>query len=211
MPGLTNLGPGAMRHHHPHHINAPPTGSVASAGSMSATLASSQGTLSSMASLDTVPATALNGDDAALYSRSSQQPLGREAPGDGIMDVAAVRVVTGAAATTAEMVTAGASGATDASASSSLAVATTSAAGAGTAVAVATAAAPPAKPPSEDAVLIVRMAQKVAGWLTGLGTAAFLMTYQWLVEPAPPGSLPVRTFANLAAGREAGWQANIHG
>jgi hypothetical protein len=29
----------------------------------------------------------------------------------------------------------------------------------------------------------------------GVGTAAFLIFYQWVVEPAPPGSLPVRTFA----------------
>ncbi len=45
-----------------------------------------------------------------------------------------------------------------------------------------------------------RVGQKVAGWLVGLGTAAFVLAYQWLVDPAPPGSTAVKVFAALANG-----------
>ncbi len=45
--------------------------------------------------------------------------------------------------------------------------------------------APPA--PSDDTLWVVRTAQKVAGWAIGLGTAAYLLFYQWVIEPAAPG------------------------
>ena len=38
-----------------------------------------------------------------------------------------------------------------------------------------------------DAMWVVRTAQKDAGWAIGLGTAAYLLFYQWVIEPAPPG------------------------
>jgi len=53
---------------------------------------------------------------------------------------------------------------------------------------------------SEDAVLVVRMAQRLVGWVIGLGTAAFLIFYQAVVEPAAPGSWPTRWFTRLAGG-----------
>ncbi len=53
---------------------------------------------------------------------------------------------------------------------------------------------------NSDAVWAVRMTQKAAGWAIGLGTAAFLVLYQWIVEPAAPGSAPVRCFTWLASG-----------
>lgn len=40
--------------------------------------------------------------------------------------------------------------------------------------------------------VLVKYGQKLAGWLTGFGTTAFLVFYQWVVESAPPGSLRVR-------------------
>eukprot|EP00200_Dunaliella_tertiolecta_P005843 CAMPEP_0202343484 /NCGR_PEP_ID=MMETSP1126-20121109/3581_1 /ASSEMBLY_ACC=CAM_ASM_000457 /TAXON_ID=3047 /ORGANISM="Dunaliella tertiolecta, Strain CCMP1320" /LENGTH=1166 /DNA_ID=CAMNT_0048934551 /DNA_START=372 /DNA_END=3872 /DNA_ORIENTATION=- len=52
----------------------------------------------------------------------------------------------------------------------------------------------------EDVLLVARLGQKVAGWLVGLGTAAFLIFYQWVVEPSPPGSLPNRFFEAIANG-----------
>ncbi len=52
----------------------------------------------------------------------------------------------------------------------------------------------------EDVLLIARLGQKLAGWLVGLGTAAFLIFYQWVVEPAAPGSAPTRFFEAIANG-----------
>lgn len=37
--------------------------------------------------------------------------------------------------------------------------------------------------------------------MVGLGTAAFVLFYEWVVDPAPPGSWPVRLFEYLANGR----------
>ncbi|KAJ9514762.1 hypothetical protein QJQ45_028547 [Haematococcus lacustris] len=51
-----------------------------------------------------------------------------------------------------------------------------------------------------EALLFARLGQKVAGWLVGLGTAAFLIAYQWVVEPSAGGSAAVRGFAALAQG-----------
>jgi hypothetical protein len=45
--------------------------------------------------------------------------------------------------------------------------------------------------------VLIRWAQKFAGALVGLGTAAFLLIYQWVVEPAPHGSLRARAFVAL--------------
>jgi len=56
------------------------------------------------------------------------------------------------------------------------------------------------KKDNPDLVLLTRAAQHVAGWVVGLGTAAFLIFYQWVVEPAAPGSLPVRAFTAAAQG-----------
>ena len=44
-----------------------------------------------------------------------------------------------------------------------------------------------ARASSNDAMWVVRSAQKVAGWAIGLGTAAYLLFYQWVIEPAAPG------------------------
>jgi raffinose synthase len=49
-------------------------------------------------------------------------------------------------------------------------------------------------------VRLVRLGQRLAGALLGVGTAAFLALYQVAVEPAPPDSLRVRAFAALAQG-----------
>lgn len=48
--------------------------------------------------------------------------------------------------------------------------------------------------------ILVRWAQKVAGALVGLGTATFLLLYQWVVEPAPYHSLRTRAFIALTQG-----------
>ena len=53
--------------------------------------------------------------------------------------------------------------------------------------------------------LQVRLGQKLAGWVVGLGTSAFLIFYQWVVEPAAPGSWPVRFFAAAAQGAWLEW------
>jgi outer membrane receptor for monomeric catechols len=39
----------------------------------------------------------------------------------------------------------------------------------------------------KQAVSIARAVQKMAGLFFGLGTAAYLLIYQWVVEPAAPG------------------------
>ena len=52
-----------------------------------------------------------------------------------------------------------------------------------------------ATPSPEQQIFIVRWAQKAMGGLAGLGTAAFLIFYQWVIEPAPPNSLRTRAFA----------------
>eukprot|EP00798_Chlamydomonas_sp_ICE-L_P015607 gene15607-21712_t len=46
----------------------------------------------------------------------------------------------------------------------------------------------------------MRLGMKVAGFFAGLGTSAFVVLYQGLVEPAPPGSFSVRAFTKLAEG-----------
>ncbi len=51
-----------------------------------------------------------------------------------------------------------------------------------------------------EALSVVRMIQKATGWFVGLGTAAYVLFYQWVIEPAPPGSLPVRWFSQMASG-----------
>lgn len=50
----------------------------------------------------------------------------------------------------------------------------------------------------EDAIFLVRAAQQLAGWVMGLGTAAFLIFYQWVIEPAAHDSLAVKSFARAA-------------
>jgi hypothetical protein len=60
-----------------------------------------------------------------------------------------------------------------------------------------------AAPSPRRRFVLVRWAQRAAGWLAGLGTAAFLLFYQWMVEPAPPHSLRVRVFAAAAQVRLA--------
>lgn len=54
-----------------------------------------------------------------------------------------------------------------------------------------------ASPSPRQQFILIRWAQKVAGALVGVATAAFLLFYQWVVEPAPPHSLRVRGFAYL--------------
>lgn len=54
-----------------------------------------------------------------------------------------------------------------------------------------------ASPSPRQQFILIRWAQKVAGALVGVATAAFLLFYQWVVEPAPPNSLRVRAFAAL--------------
>jgi hypothetical protein len=55
----------------------------------------------------------------------------------------------------------------------------------------------------EDVLLVARLGQKLAGLVVGLGTAAFLIFYQWVVEPSPPGSAPNRFFEKIANGEIA--------
>lgn len=59
--------------------------------------------------------------------------------------------------------------------------------------------------------ILIRWAQKVAGALVGLGTAAFLLLYQWVIEPAPYHSLRTRAFVGLTQVRERGAQAAAAG
>ncbi|MEW5300241.1 MAG: hypothetical protein WDW36_003183 [Sanguina aurantia] len=51
-----------------------------------------------------------------------------------------------------------------------------------------------------DGTYLAGLGQRIAGYIVGLGTAAFLIFYQSLIEPAPPGSLRVRCFAAAAQG-----------
>lgn len=51
-----------------------------------------------------------------------------------------------------------------------------------------------------DGMYLAGLGQRIAGYIVGLGTAAFLIFYQSLIEPAPPGSLRVRCFAAAAQG-----------
>jgi hypothetical protein len=55
-----------------------------------------------------------------------------------------------------------------------------------------------AAPTPRQQFILIRWAQKAAGALVGLATAAFLLFYQWVVEPAPPTSLRVKAFATVA-------------
>lgn len=52
-----------------------------------------------------------------------------------------------------------------------------------------------AAPTPEQQFLLVRWAQKAMGALVGLGTAGFLIFYQWVIETAPPKSLRTKMFA----------------
>jgi hypothetical protein len=54
-----------------------------------------------------------------------------------------------------------------------------------------------ASPTPRQQFILIRWAQKAAGALVGVATAAFLLFYQWVVEPAPPHSLRVKAFAAL--------------
>jgi hypothetical protein len=57
------------------------------------------------------------------------------------------------------------------------------------------------KAKAEEAVGVMTWAaQQVAGWMMGIGTAAVLLFYQLVVDPAPPNSLPVRLFTSAARG-----------
>jgi raffinose synthase len=54
-----------------------------------------------------------------------------------------------------------------------------------------------AAPSPRQQFVLIRWAQKAAGALAGIATAAFLLFYQWVIEPAAPNSLRVRAFAAL--------------
>lgn len=54
-----------------------------------------------------------------------------------------------------------------------------------------------AGPTPRQQFILIRWAQKAAGALVGLGTAAFLLFYQWVIEPAAPNSLRVKAWARL--------------
>jgi raffinose synthase len=95
----------------------------------------------------------------------------------------------------------GSAGAAAGGGSNGKAVATTAEAAAAAAVVTTTDAAEAADPSSNSpGVQLVRLGQRLAGALLGVGTAAFLAIYQVAVEPAPPDSLRVRAFAALAQG-----------
>lgn len=64
-----------------------------------------------------------------------------------------------------------------------------------------------AGPTPRQQFILIRWAQKAAGALVGVATAAFLMFYQWVIEPAAPNSLRVRAWAqltNVSVGAGAG-------
>ncbi|KIY92808.1 hypothetical protein MNEG_15155, partial [Monoraphidium neglectum] len=48
--------------------------------------------------------------------------------------------------------------------------------------------------------ILVRWAQKLAGAFMGLGTAAFLLLYQWVIEPAPYHSMRTHAWVRLTQG-----------
>jgi hypothetical protein len=54
-----------------------------------------------------------------------------------------------------------------------------------------------AGPTPRQQFILIRWAQKAAGALVGVATAAFLLFYQWVIEPAAPNSLRVRAWAKL--------------
>jgi hypothetical protein len=54
-----------------------------------------------------------------------------------------------------------------------------------------------AGPTPRQQFILIRWAQKAAGALVGVATAAFLLFYQWVIEPAAPNSLRVRAWAQL--------------
>lgn len=54
-----------------------------------------------------------------------------------------------------------------------------------------------AGPTPRQQFILIRWAQKAAGALVGVATAAFLLFYQWVVEPAAPNSLRVKAWAQL--------------
>lgn len=54
-----------------------------------------------------------------------------------------------------------------------------------------------AGPTPRQQFILIRWAQKAAGALVGVATAAFLLFYQWVIEPAAPGSLRVKAWARL--------------
>lgn len=57
--------------------------------------------------------------------------------------------------------------------------------------------APRVGPSPRQQFVLIRWAQKFAGAIAGLGTAAFLLIYQFIVEPAPYHSLRTRAWVAL--------------
>jgi hypothetical protein len=67
-----------------------------------------------------------------------------------------------------------------------------------------------ASPTPRQQFILIRWAQKAAGALVGVATTAFLLFYQWVVEPAPPHSLRVKAFAALTqVGRKSAGSAIV--
>lgn len=63
----------------------------------------------------------------------------------------------------------------------------------------------------QQTFILIRWAQKVAGALVGLGTATFLLLYQWVVEPAPYHSLRARAWVALTQVKGIGGAGGVGG
>jgi len=180
MPTVANVGAAAVQHHHGHHV-----GAAACGGSVDAAGAAGGG---GGADGNNGGNNGGNGSETAPLLPGRRVDKGDAAgalsalPG-AVGDVMAAGVAAGVARSTASGNKGGAAGA-----------------GAGAGAPAAVLDADGGADPSSPSVRLVRLGQRLAGALLGVGTAAFLALYQVAVEPAPPDSLRVRAFAALAQG-----------
>lgn len=200
---LANMGPAAAgAHHHSHHPSHGGGSSSSSAAAASAGAAAPPSAANSSGSK--LEGSALASAGELRQARGAAAPGAADGsggkPGGARRRAAAPSAAAGATATVAT------TAAAPPSSSSALAKPEATAAAAAQPTVTGSLSSADAvadqkeKDKEEEAVWVVRLAQKAAGAVVGLASSAFVILYQWVVEPAPPDSLPVRAFAALARG-----------
>jgi raffinose synthase len=171
MPTVANVGEAAVQHHHGHHVGGGTSGGGTGAGGVGV------GGVGSMATATSFDGGAAAAEAAAAAGGDEKAPL-LPAPQWGAADSAVDPTSTNNNNNNNNNTAPTTTTPTTALASAEEAVAENNSPG----------------------VRLVRLGQRLAGALLGVGTAAFLALYQVAVEPAPPDSLRVRGFAALAQG-----------
>jgi hypothetical protein len=208
-PTVANVGASPMAHHHHHHSGE----EGAAKGSLLGEEAREAGAAAAAANVATEQLEAARGGEAAEGSVGSSSSGGvrksgrARRPSDGsVGDATGVDTPTDTAKKTSKAVSGRAGGSFGGEGllgeSSEQGLATTHKL-TDSLAAAASETLKKATPSTEQQIFIVRWAQKALGGLVGLGTAAFLIFYQWVIEPAPPKSLRTKAFA--AACKVGGW------